>query len=233
MDDNQLRDSLHRLADRAGEPVASVTLMKRARFRLTRNVGLVLLGVAAITTVGIAAFGQLGHPIAVRPARPTSSPSRSQTPQPLTGEIAFLSDRGPGWGQRVFLLRAGQAHPRELNKTQAYSSKISWSPDGHSLVLDRGLSEGNGSLVILDLRTQQERDVLSDQQRAKPLDPQGPSWSPDGKRIAFYSGVGDIYVIDADGSHLERILNPNPRCGDVYPVWSPDRPRDRIHSRLS
>jgi TolB protein len=29
-------------------------------------------------------------------------------------------------------------------------------------------------------------------------------------------------VINRDGSHLERILNPNPRCGDVYPAWSPD-----------
>jgi hypothetical protein len=75
VDDNRLRDSLHRLANRAGEPAASETLMKRARSRLTRNIGLALLGVAAMTTVGIVAFGELGHPIAVRPATPTSSPS--------------------------------------------------------------------------------------------------------------------------------------------------------------
>ena len=66
----------------------------------------------------------------------------------------------------------------------------------------------------------------------------GPSWSPDGKRIAFSSrqalpvrhdpffgnhhGVGphDIYVMDADGDNRKR-LTEHPR-GDFSPSWSPD-----------
>jgi len=57
-----------------------------------------------------------------------------------------------------------------------------------------------------------------------------PVWSPDGTRIAFYADRVfnlpnrddnvDIYVMDADGSDLQRLTSdPAP---DAFPVWSPD-----------
>ncbi len=39
-----------------------------------------------------------------------------------------------------------------------------------------------------------------------------PAWSPDGKRIAFYSerdGNGEIYVMSAEGSGVTRLTNSN------------------------
>jgi Tol biopolymer transport system component len=53
-----------------------------------------------------------------------------------------------------------------------------------------------------------------------------PSWSPDGKRIAFTSfrhGLGDIYVVNADGSGEQR-LTTNPAHDDLA-TWSPDGSR--------
>ena len=53
-----------------------------------------------------------------------------------------------------------------------------------------------------------------------------PSWSPDGKRIAFVSFRGkdgwdsDIYVMDVDGGN-QRILTNND-FDDQDPSWSPD-----------
>jgi Tol biopolymer transport system component len=50
-----------------------------------------------------------------------------------------------------------------------------------------------------------------------------PSWSPDGKKIAFTTnrnGHSDIYVMNADGSNQTR-LTKNP-ARDVLPSWSPD-----------
>ncbi len=54
----------------------------------------------------------------------------------------------------------------------------------------------------------------------------GPTWSPDGSKIAFSSdrdGNSDIYVMNADGSGQTR-LTDNP-AGDAGPIWSPDGSR--------
>ncbi len=52
-------------------------------------------------------------------------------------------------------------------------------------------------------------------------DDQSPSVSPDGKKIAFLSnrdGSEDIYVMDADGSHVVRLTQTADKEGP--PVWS-------------
>ena len=58
-----------------------------------------------------------------------------------------------------------------------------------------------------------------------------PSWSPDGKRIAFTSsgamdvagGHWRIYVMDADGGNKQNLSNEGE--DDYYPSWSPDGKR--------
>jgi TolB protein len=50
-----------------------------------------------------------------------------------------------------------------------------------------------------------------------------PTLSPDGSKIAFMSrreGQWDIYVVNADGSNLQRLTTDN--ADDGLPTWSPD-----------
>ena len=60
----------------------------------------------------------------------------------------------------------------------------------------------------------------------------GPSWSSDGRRIAFASnsgdGNGDIYVMNADGTGVTRLTNNS--AGDWSPSWSPDGRRIAFNS---
>ena len=53
-----------------------------------------------------------------------------------------------------------------------------------------------------------------------------PAWSPDGKRIAFVGtldGLDQIFVMDVDGSHLQRLTDNNTHNNN--PAWSPDGKR--------
>jgi TolB protein len=47
-----------------------------------------------------------------------------------------------------------------------------------------------------------------------------PAWSPDITRIPF-SRNGDIYVMNANGSNLTRLIE-SPDFIDQEPAWSPD-----------
>ena len=60
----------------------------------------------------------------------------------------------------------------------------------------------------------------------------GPTWSPDGKRIAFNGQKpgevqGSLYIINSDGSGLTK--NPQ-KCNDIDPAWSPDGEWIAFHS---
>lgn len=49
----------------------------------------------------------------------------------------------------------------------------------------------------------------------------GPRWSPNGRQIAYVHG-GDLWVMNANGSHKKRLTATAPKYTDSRPSWSPN-----------
>lgn len=49
----------------------------------------------------------------------------------------------------------------------------------------------------------------------------GPRWSPSGKRLA-YLDRGNLWIMNANGSHKKRLTDQAPAYTDARPSWSPD-----------
>ncbi len=88
---------------------------------------------------------------------------------------------------------------------------------------------GNLNIYVMNLDGSDLRAVTNE-----PGNERGPSWSPDGRQIAFYgAGPGesnyDIFVVNLDGTGL-RNLTQSPDSDDRYPTWSPDGRQIAFHS---
>ena len=90
--------------------------------------------------------------------------------------------------------------------------------------------DGNPEIYVMDVDGKNQRRLTN-----HPDNDLSPSWSPDGKRIVFFSNrdghvhvihglpAYEIYVMDADGGNPQNLTN-NP-FDDRNPSWAPDGKR--------
>lgn len=103
----------------------------------------------------------------------------------------------------------------------------SWSPDGKWIAFGETISYHERlAFPDRDIRLLGFIRPDGDGMRLLPELPEGavsPQWSPDGKKIVFYSEQGDrdIWLINADGTSPKN-LTPLGGLEDRAPVWSPD-----------
>lgn len=146
--------------------------------------------------------------------RPVWSPDGSR--------IAFSSNRDGK--NEIYLMDADGSNVKRLTNNVADDGNPVWSPDGHRLLFDSE-RDGNREIYIMDADGGNQIRLT----RNNAVDTTA-TWSPEGNLIAFASNRDtgppynpynlDIYVMNADGSEVRRIVDDLEY--DVGPQWSPD-----------
>lgn len=162
---------------------------------------------------------------------------------PAAAPVWSPDGRSIAWGTErgVYVGEPGSQAPRLLTESPV-AGKPAWSPDGAKIAY---VANATASLIVVDAASAAptlEVPIGNDGAVTKVTDLVsigGPSWSPDGTRLAFicWDGRGDeVCVINADGSgrqqvtHIEPVRRSTtssaiatPAGSNVGPpVWSPD-----------
>jgi hypothetical protein len=144
----------------------------------------------------------------------------------------FVADTESGAITRKLATTAAAARFESL---QPIRSAGSWDATGTRFVF-AAIERAQPTLVIVDMKGRAPDRHVRLPELGQILTP---SWSPDGRSLAFSAlkgGASDLYVYDLDAARLRQITND--AHADLQPVWSPDGREiafvtDRFSSDLS
>jgi TolB protein len=132
--------------------------------------------------------------------------------------IAFVASK-PIPGDRLYLVNADGSHERRLTNLVRPENEDapSWSPNGRKLLTTSG-----NTLVIIGLDGRVQARLPHWEGRG------GQTWSPDGRRIAFWQTISfpdqadteAVMIMNTDWSGKRRLTGPDDWAVD--PAWSPD-----------
>lgn len=135
---------------------------------------------------------------------------------PDFSKIVFCSDRAGG--PQIYVMGADGSGPKRISFVRSnYCTSPSWSPKGDKLAfVCRG--DGGFQIFVSDVDGNNARQLTTGG------DNEDPTWSPDGRYIAFSSTQGpgagtSINLIREDGSNFKEITSS--RLGDGEPSWGP------------
>jgi len=136
---------------------------------------------------------------------------------PTGRELAFTSDRG-GTPQ-IYLMSADGTSVRPLtyrDQQGSYNTAAAWSPKGDWIAYVCRDERRILKICLISPDGQQWRQLTTGSSNDE-----SPSWSADGRHVAFSSSRNerrDIYMISTDGTGLERLTTSGTFNDD--PAWS-------------
>jgi TolB protein len=107
------------------------------------------------------------------------------------------------------------SNQRRITTNTTFDLFAEVSPDGKTVAFQKSVPASCNTITLVDIDGDNERLLTCGS---------FPSWSPDGSRLAFNApgagGVGDIWVINADGTGLTNITQTT--WADLRPDFSPN-----------
>jgi TolB protein len=143
---------------------------------------------------------------------------------PDGSRVAFRHQSGDDGTTEIYAMDADGSNVMRLTRNDVADWGPDWSPDGRLILWNSALGTGGFGFVARTMRPDG-----SDVRRLTRRYVEYPAWSPDGSRIAFMAQIPgasgnnpnyDIFVMDADGSHVVRLTRTPGEDG--WPAWSPD-----------
>jgi len=147
--------------------------------------------------------------------------------------IVFNSRRDEQDGYELYEMNLATSAITRLTEFDGWDTYPDISPDGSKIVWRRILASGgssrsgrNSEVFVMN------RDGTNPVNISNHEDFDGyPAWSPDGSKIVFASNRGKtgddrgnfhIYIMNPDGSNVQKLLNNGKSIEDARPRWSPD-----------
>lgn len=143
--------------------------------------------------------------------------------------IAFNLEETHQGTSQVWIMRRDGSDRRRILPEFPLARAAAWSPNGRMLaveVAEAGRAWHDHDLVLVDLQTGNQRELV-----ATPHWEGGPSWSPDGRWIAYQGRLPDarcmqVFLLDVASGTTKPLTNLSActsyRDGVFWPDWAPD-----------
>jgi TolB protein len=142
----------------------------------------------------------------------TNDPAYDDLPvwSPDGRRIAFVRRSISGGGPVIYVMNADGTDHTLLAEVPGLDG-FAWSPDGGRIAFT-ALRGENGEIYVMNSDGSARTRLTEGSARYA-----SPSWSPNGRRLAFVFSNNQLYVMNADGTGLARLTN-----GRADLRWSPD-----------
>jgi TolB protein len=134
--------------------------------------------------------------------------------------IAFASDRAGGSRSAIYLTKPSGGGAHRVTPLRLDSGDPNWRPDGRQLAFESHVSSPHSSIYTIGLDGSGLRRLTAGPHSENDL---FPSFSPDGRRITFFSdrtGATHIWVMYANGT-AARDLTRRSTAINFAPDWGP------------